>query len=52
MGEIKLFEDTDGQPSLEIVRAFVNVADSGITIIQDVSRTSQTDLFEGRHTIQ
>ncbi len=45
MGEIKLFVDTDGQPGLEIVRAFVNVADSGITIIHDVSRISKTYLF-------
>lgn len=52
MGEIKLFVDTDGQPGLEIVLAFVNVADSGIRIIHDVSRISKTYLFEGRHTIQ
>ncbi len=52
MGDIKLFVDTDGQPGLEIVLAFVNVADSGSTIIHDVSRTSKTYLFEGGHTIQ
>lgn len=52
MGEIKLFVDTDGQPGLEIVLAFVNVADSEITIIHNVSRTSKTYLFEEEHTIQ
>ena len=52
MGEVKLFADTDGQPGLEIVVAFMNVADSGVTIIHDVSRTSKTYLFEGGHTIQ
>jgi hypothetical protein len=52
MGEVKLLADTDGQPGLEIVVAFMNVADSGITIIHDVSRTSRTYLFEEGHTIQ
>jgi hypothetical protein len=52
MGDIKLFVDTDGQPGLEIVLAFVNVAGSGSTIIHDVSRTSNTYLFEEGHTIQ
>lgn len=52
MGEVKLFVDTDGQPGLEIVVAFMNASDSGITIIHDISRTSKTYLFEGGHTIQ
>jgi len=51
-GEIQLLADTDGQPGLEIVVAFRNGTDSGITIIHDVSQTSKTYLFEEEHTIQ
>ena len=51
-GEVSLLMDTDGQPGLEIIVTFTGVSDSGITIIHDVSRTSKTYLFTGRHTIQ
>ena len=51
-GEVSLLTDTDGQPGLEIIVTFMSVSDSGITIIHDVSRTSKTYLFTGRHTIQ
>lgn len=51
-GEVSLLTDTDGQPGLEIIVTFASGPDSGITIIHDVSRTSKTYLFSGRHTIQ
>lgn len=50
--EVSLLTDTDGQPGLEIIVTFMSVLDSGITIIHDVSRTSKTYLFTGKHTIQ
>lgn len=51
-GEVSLLTDTDGQPGLEIIVTFMSVAESGITIIHDVSRTSKTYRFTERHTIQ
>ncbi len=51
-GEVSLLTDTDGQSGLEIIVTFTSSSDSGITIIHDVSRTSKTYLFNGRHTIQ
>ncbi len=51
-GEVSLLTDTDGQPGLEIIVTFMSVAESGITIIHDVSQTSKTYRFIERHTIQ
>lgn len=51
-GEVSLLTDTDGQSGLEIIITFMSNSDSGITIIHDVSGTSKTYLFNGRHTIQ
>lgn len=51
-GEVSLLMDTDGKPGLEIIVTFTRVSDSGITIIHDVSRTSKTYRFTGKHTIQ
>ena len=51
-GEVSLLMDADGKPGLEIIVTFTRVSDSGITIIHDVSRTSKTYLFTGKHTIQ
>lgn len=51
-GEVSLLADTDGQSGLEIIVTFTSNSDSGITIIHDVSGTSKTYLFNGRHTIQ
>jgi hypothetical protein len=51
-GEVSLLTDTDGRPGQEIIVTFTRVSDSGLTVIHDVSRTSKTYLFTGKHTIQ
>lgn len=51
-GEVSLLADTDGLAGQEIIVTFTRVSDSGLTIIHDVSQTSKTYLFTGKHAIQ